>query len=350
MDSLRYWVQEMHVDGFRFDLAAALGRGTSGFDPFSAFLDAVGQDPILQNVKLIAEPWDIGAGGYEVGDFPAGWSEWNGRYRDTVRDFWRGRDGVLPDFATRLAGSSDLYGHGGRRPTASVNIVTVHDGFTLTDLVSYDRKHNEANGENNRDGSDDNRSWNCGVEGPSDDPEVTGLRARQRRNLLATLLLSQGVPMLLGGDELGATHGGNNNAYCQDNETNWLDWTALKADGGLVDLIARLTRLRHQHPDLRRTGSVEWLRPDGRPMDGQDWQAPWARAVTVAVGGQFVLMVNGWWEPLEFSSPAPPEPGVSWVMALDTASAGSAEPQAEQAGAITVAGRSLVLLQASVED
>ncbi len=218
MDSLRYWVQEMHVDGFRFDLAAALGRGAADFDPHSAFLEAVGQDPVLTQVKLIAEPWDTGWGGYELGDFPPGWSEWNGRYRDTVRDFWRTADGTLGDFATRLTGSQDLYGHG-RRPTASINLITVHDGFTLADLVAYDAKHNEANGENNRDGTDDNRSWNCGVEGPTDDPDVLALRLRQRRNFLATLLLSEGVPLLLGGDELGRTQGGNNNAYCQDTES-----------------------------------------------------------------------------------------------------------------------------------
>jgi isoamylase len=223
MDALRYWVTEMHVDGFRFDLAASLGRATSDFDPFSAFLDAVGQDPVLSQVKLIAEPWDIGQGGYELGDFPPGWSEWNGRYRDTVRDFWRGTPGTLADFATRLTGSADLYGRT-RRPTASINLVTVHDGFTLTDLVSYDAKHNEANGEDNRDGNDDNRSWNRGAEGPTDDPSVLELRARQRRNLLATLLLSEGIPLLLGGDELGRTQRGNNNAYCQDNAISWIDW------------------------------------------------------------------------------------------------------------------------------
>ena len=224
MDSLRYWVTDMHVDGFRFDLAAALGRGANDFSPYSSFLEAVGQDPVISQAKLIAEPWDIGA--YDVGQFPAGWSEWNGKYRDTVRDFWRSTPGTLPDFATRVSGSRDLYGHGGRRPSASVNLITVHDGFTLADLVSYNTKHNEANGEDNRDGTDDNRSWNCGVEGPTDDPAVLELRARQQRNFLATLMLSEGVPLLLGGDEFGRSQGGNNNAYCQDNELVWFDWKA----------------------------------------------------------------------------------------------------------------------------
>jgi isoamylase len=251
MDSLRYWVQEMHVDGFRFDLAVSLGRTTTDFDPFGGFLDAVGQDPILSEIKLIAEPWDIGHGGYDLGDFPPGWSEWNGRYRDTARDFWRGAPGTLGDFATRLTGSSDLYGRG-RRPTASINLVTVHDGFTLTDLVSYDAKHNEANGEDNRDGSNDNRSWNCGVEGPTDDPAVLELRARQRRNLLATLLLSEGVPLLLAGDELGRTQGGNNNAYCQDNPISWIDWDG---DRDLLDFVAAVCRIRREN-DVFRRGSV----------------------------------------------------------------------------------------------
>ena len=224
MDALRYWVQEMHVDGFRFDLAAALGRGASDFDPYSAFLETIGQDPVLSRVKLIAEPWDIGA--YDLGRFPAGWSEWNGNYRDTVRDYWRSTAGMLPGLASRISGSRDLYGHGGRRPTASVNIVTVHDGFTLSDLVGYDRKHNELNGEDNRDGTDDNRSWNCGAEGPTDDAAVLELRARQRRNFLATLFLSEGVPLLLGGDEFARTQAGNNNAYCHDDELAWFDWAA----------------------------------------------------------------------------------------------------------------------------
>jgi isoamylase len=338
MDSLRYWAQEMHVDGFRFDLAATLGRGVSDFDPSGAFLDAVGQDPVLSGVKLIAEPWDWG--GYDLGDFPSGWSEWNGRYRDTVRDFWRGTPGTLPDFATRLTGSSDLFGRD-RRPTASINLVTVHDGFTLNDLVSYDAKHNEANGEDNRDGNDDNRSWNCGAEGPTDDPSVLELRARQRRNLLATLLLSDGVPLLLGGDELGRTQRGNNNAYCQDNEISWVDWT--RADRDLLEFVARVCRLRREHAVFRRTrfftaGELRWLRPDGQVMQAADWSNPGARAVAVG-GADGLLLVNAWWEPLSFRL----GDDRGWAVDLDTA-----DPTAGRlvSGAIELAGRSLVLASA----
>jgi isoamylase len=338
MDSLRYWAQEMHVDGFRFDLAATLGRGASDFDPFGAFLDAVGQDPVLSEVKLIAEPWDWG--GYDLGDFPSGWSEWNGRYRDTVRDFWRGTPATLADFATRLTGSSDLFGHG-RRPTASINLVTVHDGFTLNDLVSYDAKHNEANGEDNRDGNDDNRSWNCGVEGPTDDPSVLELRARQRRNVLATLLLSEGVPLLLGGDELGRTQRGNNNAYCQDNEISWVDWT--QADRDLFEFVARVCRLRREDDVFRRTrffaaGELRWLRPDGQPMEAADWSNPGARAVAVG-GADGLLLVNAWWEPLSFRLPD----DRTWAVELDTA-----DPTIGRlaSGTIELAGRSLALASA----
>jgi isoamylase len=341
MDSLRYWVQEMHVDGFRFDLAASLGRATSDFDPFGGFLDAVGQDPVLSQVKLIAEPWDVGQGGYELGDFPPGWSEWNGRYRDTVRDFWRGVPGTLGDFATRLMGSSDLYGRG-RRPTASVNLVCVHDGFTLTDLVSYDAKHNEPNGEDNRDGTNDNRSWNCGVEGPSDDPAVLELRARQRRNLLATLLLSEGVPLILAGDELGRTQRGNNNAYCQDNAISWIDWAG--ADADLAEFVAALCRLRgpqsifHRGQFLARDEAL-WLRPDGEPMQDGDWANPDARAIAVAVA-RALLLVNAWWEPLTFRLPG----DGAWPVAIDTA-----RPPAGRtvSGSIELAGRSLVLCAAA---
>ena len=326
MDSLRYWTQEMHVDGFRFDLAASLARGASDFDAHSAFLEATGQDPVLSRVKLIAEPWDIGA--YDVGQFPAGWSEWNGKYRDTVRDFWRSTAGTLPDFATRVSGSRDLYGHGGRRPSASVNLITVHDGFTLADLVSYNTKHNEANGEDNRDGTDDNRSWNCGVEGPTDDPTVLGLRARQQRNLIATLMLSEGAPLLLGGDEFARSQGGNNNAYCQDDELTWFDWNAAAKNTDLVDFTARLCRLREQHPVFRRRqffqgtpapestrDDLDWYRPDGIPMAPQDWNESFARAVTMALSGDtgdparpddpFMLMLNSWWEPIDFTLPDP---------------------------------------------
>jgi isoamylase len=343
MDSLRYWVQAMHVDGFRFDLAASLGRATSDFDPFGGFLDAVGQDPVLSQVKLIAEPWDIGQGGYELGNFPPGWSEWNGRYRDTVRDFWRGTPGTLADFATRLSGSSDLYGRG-RRPTASVNLVTVHDGFTLNDLVSYDAKHNEANGEDNRDGANDNRSWNCGVEGPTDDAGVLELRRRQRRNFLATLLLSEGVPLLLGGDELGRTQRGNNNAYCQDNEISWIDWTGAGSDDDLTELVVRLCRLRRGAPAFRRgrflgSGELAWLRPDGNPMTDGDWANSDARAVTAALANA-VLLVNAWWEPLTFRIPGDD----AWSVELDTADPGRSATASSE---IELAGRSLVLLTGS---
>jgi isoamylase len=340
MDSLRYWVQEMHVDGFRFDLAASLGRATSDFDPFGGFLDAVGQDPVLSEVKLIAEPWDIGQGGYDLGNFPPGWSEWNGRYRDTVRDFWRGAPGTLADFATRLTGSADLYRRG-RRPTASINLVCVHDGFTLADLVSYDAKHNEANGEDNRDGTDDNRSWNCGVEGPTGDAGVLELRARQRRNLLATLLLSEGVPLLLGGDELARTQRGNNNAYCQDNEISWIDWAAGDAD--LAGFVATLCRLRREHAVFRRErffadGELSWLRPDGGPMQAGDWSDPGARAVAVG-GANGLLLVNAWWEPLTFRLP-----GGGWAVELDTADQAAGR---RASGSVELAARSLVLLSAT---
>ncbi|HEX5898621.1 MAG TPA: glycogen debranching protein GlgX, partial [Solirubrobacteraceae bacterium] len=335
MDSLRYWAQEMHVDGFRFDLAVTLGRGARDFDTSGAFLGAVGQDPVLSEVKLIAEPWDWG--GYDLGDFPAGWSEWNGRYRDTVRDFWRGTPGTLADFATRMTGSSDLFGQG-RRPTASINLVTVHDGFTLNDLVSYDAKHNEANGASNRDGTDDNRSWNCGAEGPTDDPFVLGLRARQRRNFLATLLLSEGVPLLHGGDELGRTQRGNNNAYCQDNEISWVDWT--QADRDLLEFVARVCRLRRENEVFRRTrffaaGELRWLRPDGQEMGAADWSNPGARAVAVG-GADGLLFVNAWWGPLSFRLPD----DRTWAVDLDTADQTIGRLAS---GTIELAGRSLVL-------
>ena len=313
MDALRYWVQEMHVDGFRFDLAASLGRGASDFDPYSSFLEATGQDPVLSRVKLIAEPWDIGA--YDVGQFPAGWSEWNGKYRDTVRDFWRSTPGMLPDFATRISGSRDLYGHGGRRPTASVNILTVHDGFTLADLVSYNAKHNEANGEHNRDGTTTTAARTAASRVPPTTPTVLELRARQQRNLIATLILSEGVPLLLGGDEFGRSQGGNNNAYCQDDELTWFDWNAAAKNTDLIDFTARLCRLREQHPVFRRRqffngtpapkstrDDLDWYRPDGIPMAAQDWNESFARAVTMALSGDtgdptrpddpFMLMLN----------------------------------------------------------
>ena len=367
MDALRYWVQEMHVDGFRFDLAASLGRAASNFDRHSAFLEAIGQDPVLSQVKLIAEPWDTGWGGYELGEFPAGWSEWNGKYRDTVRDFWRGTAGTLPDLATRISGSRDLFGHGGRRPTASVNIVTVHDGFTLADLVSYNAKHNEANGEDNRDGTDDNRSWNCGVEGPTDDPAVLELRERQWRNLLATLMLSEGVPLLLGGDEFARSQGGNNNAYCQDNELTWLDWGQAAKRAAQIEFTARLCRLRGQHGVFRRgqffTGTpahdsdrddLDWYRPDGSPMSGADWGQSFARAVTAALSGAtgdearrdqpFLLLLNAWWEPLDFYVPrALRERG--WLVEVDTANPDVTGVLLDSSVAVRLTGRSLLLLR-----
>jgi glycogen operon protein len=324
---------------------------------------------VLSRVKLIAEPWDIGAGGYDLGLFPAGWSEWNGRYRDTVRDFWRSHEAMLPDMATRLSGSRDLFGHGGRRPTASVNIVTVHDGFTLADLVSFNAKHNEANGEDNRDGSDDNRSWNCGAEGPTDSAAVLALRARQQRNFIATLMLSEGVPLLLGGDEFARSQGGNNNAYCQDNAVSWFDWREGERNADLVEFTARLCRLREEHPVFRRRqffhgtpahGSVrddlDWYRPDGAVMSAQDWSASFARAVTMALSGAtgdhtdpddpFLIMLNAWWESLDFAIPGPLR-GLHWVMELDTA---SPEPQHRSVGGdetVTLMGRSLVLLRST---
>ncbi len=330
MDSLRYWVTEMGVDGFRFDLAPTLGReGGSSFDPFSVFFDLVAQDPVISRVKLIAEPWDVGRiDSYEVGRFPQLWSEWNGRFRDTIRDWWRSQDGRLAEFASRLCGSSDIYGdrHKGRRPSASVNFVTVHDGFTIDDLVSYDQKHNEANGEDNRDGTDDNRSWNCGVEGPTNDQEVVELRARQKRALLLTLLLSGGVPLLTGGDELGRTQQGNNNAYCQDNKITWFGWSAV--DHELIAFTRAVIALRRRHPVFRRrrflTGAtaadLRWFTPSGDEMTPQDWVDPSARSVALFIDGStdpdidaggtplvdddFLVFVNAWWEQLTFSVPA----------------------------------------------
>jgi isoamylase len=365
MDSLRYWVQEMHVDGFRFDLAAALGRAANDFSPYSSFLEAVGQDPVLAGVKLIAEPWDFGS--YDVGQFPAGWSEWNGKFRDTVRDYWRSTPGTLPGLATRITGSSDLYGHGGRRPNASVNIITVHDGFTIADLVSYNTKHNEINGENNNDGTNDNNSWNCGVEGPTDDPAVLELRARQRRNFLATLMLSEGVPLLLGGDEFARSQNGNNNAYCQDNELTWFDWSAVTQNADLVDFTAGLCRLREQHPVFRRRqffrgapahqagrDDIDWYRPDGDAMTEQDWGDSSALALTMALSGDtgddahaddpFLVMFNAWWEPLEFSVPESLR-GIPWHVEVDTAVPAAAGGTVDPAAPVRLTGRSLTLLR-----
>jgi isoamylase len=362
MDSLRYWVSEMHVDGFRFDLAAALARDASDFDGAGIFLEAVGQDPVLSEVKLIAEPWDTGWGGYDVGAFPAGWSEWNGKFRDTVRDFWRSTDGALADFATRLSGSADIYGHAGRTPAASVNFVTCHDGFTLADLVTYDTKHNDANGEHDADGTSDNRSWNCGVEGPTDDAGIQALRRQQRRNFLATTILSAGVPMIGGGDEIGRTQGGNNNAYCQDNATSWYDWTLAGTADDLTGFVAGLCALRRRHAAFRPgayggavadAGTVEsWFRPDGSPMTETDWQNPWSRAVTLLISPspgagdeQFLLIVNSWWQPLPVTLPTLGD--AAWTVVLDTAADSTAAPAPGLGQVVTLAGRSLQLLQAS---
>jgi glycogen operon protein len=373
MDSLRYWVTEMHVDGFRFDLAVALAREHGGFDRVSAFFDLVSQDPLVSRVKLIAEPWDIGQpDSYDLGRFPALWSEWNGKYRDTVRDFWRGMGGTLPDLATRLTGSADLYGPSRRRPNASINFLTCHDGFTLRDLVSYDRKHNDANGESNNDGTEDNRSWNCGAEGPTDDPAVTALRDRQSRALLGTLVLSLGVPMLLGGDEFGRSQRGNNNAYCQDNEISWFDWGTV--DKGLLAFSSSLIAIRRRHPVLRRRrfasgalrDDIAWFTPTGAAMTDSDWGAGWTRSVVAYFDGtrdadrddrgrpilddDLLLVVNGWWEPLTFTLPEVGLPR-TWRREVDTfaGQAGTIKGRSLTAGdKIVVEPRSLVLLSAKV--
>jgi glycogen operon protein len=374
MDSLRYWLTEMHVDGFRFDLAATLARQEGGFSPMSAFFDMVAQDPVVSQAKLIAEPWDVGQlDSYDLGRFPVLWHEWNGKYRDSMRNFWRSQEsGGIGEFATRFAGSSDLYGAGRRSPSASVNLITVHDGFTMHDLVSYDGKHNEANGENNRDGTDDNRSWNCGAEGPTPDPEVLALRARQSRAMLTTMLLSFGVPMLLGGDELGRTQNGNNNAYCQDNEISWFDWSAV--DAGLLDYTRNLVAYRRSHPVFRRrrylTGAeaseLGWFTPAGAPMNSGDWADPNALALTIYLDGSddpdlaadgslladddFLVLVNAWWEPLDFTIPAA-RAGQEWLTEIDSydpgapaAADGSTGPR--QAGQqVTVGPRAVCVLR-----
>ncbi|MFI1168216.1 glycogen debranching protein GlgX [Streptomyces sp. NPDC020801] len=376
MDSLRYWVTEMHVDGFRFDLAATLARQFHEVDRLSAFFDLIQQDPVISRVKLIAEPWDVGEGGYQVGNFPPLWSEWNGLYRDAVRDFWRGEEHTLGEFASRLTGSPDLYAHNRRRPRASVNFVTAHDGFTLRDLVSYNDKHNEANGEDNGDGESTNRSWNCGAEGDTDDESVRALRARQQRNFLATLFLSQGIPMLCHGDELGRTQGGNNNAYCQDNEVSWIDWRLTDEQRELTDFTRYVIGLRTAHPVLRRRRFFQgetatrddqplpelvWLLPDGREMAEEDWRRSDARSVTVFLNGDaiaepdaqgrpvvddsFLLLLNGYWEPVDFRLPGPAY-GDRWTTVIDTAEPQGPPYEAEHkpSGDLRVEPRSLVLL------
>ncbi len=309
MDSLRYWITVMHIDGFRFDLASTLARELHEVDRLSAFFDIIQQDPIISRVKLIAEPWDLGDGGYQVGNFPALWSEWNGKYRDTMRHFWKGDGGYVAEFATRFTGSSDLYEWSSRRPHASVNFVTCHDGFTLNDLVSYDQKHNAANGENNRDGADDNISWNCGVEGPTDEPAIIELREKKKRNIITTLLLSQGVPMLLAGDEIGHTQRGNNNTYCQDNELNWLDWDLDEKNEALLKFVRRIINIFHEQPAFHRrrffhgraihgaeAPEIVWLEPGGQPMEDDDWNASFVRALGVQLfGGKIDVDAQGEW-------------------------------------------------------
>ena len=349
MDSLRYWATEMHVDGFRFDLAATLAREFYDVDRLAAFFDVVQQDPVISQSKLIAEPWDVGPGGYQVGQFPPLWTEWNGKYRDTVRDFWRGEPATLGEFASRITGSSDLYQHDGRRPYASINFVTAHDGFTMYDLVAYNGKHNEANGEGNRDGADDNRSWNCGAEGDTDDPAVLELRHRQQRNLMGTLLLSQGVPMILGGDEIGRTQQGNNNAYCQDNEVSWVDWSRAEPNADLMAFTAALSDFRGAHPVFRRRrffagqpgqhddtlGDIAWFSAGGTEMADADWDTDIARCLTVFLNGQAITDVDARGEQVTDGSfllcfnAAPEDVGMvlpssdygqKWAVVLDTAS------------------------------
>jgi glycogen operon protein len=374
MDSLRYWVGDMHVDGFRFDLASTLARELHSVDRLSAFFDLIQQDPTISQVKLIAEPWDVGEGGYQVGNFPTLWSEWNGRYRDTVRDFWRGEPHTRGDFAYRFTGSSDLYEGTGRRPFASINFVTAHDGFTLRDLVSYNEKHNEANGEDNRDGESHNRSWNGGAEGPTDDPEVNRLRTRQQRNFLATLFLSQGVPMLLGGDELGRTQHGNNNGYAQDNELSWFDWERI--DEPLLRFTARLIAFRHAHPVFRRkrffqgrpirgkeVADIEWFTLDAVPMEDEYWAKGGAHSIAVLLRGDaipdrdargervvddtFYVVFNGYAE--ERPARLPEDGGATgWELVIDTA---AEDPMPDQpwpfrpGAEVPVSGRSVVVLR-----
>ncbi|MGB3335424.1 MAG: glycogen debranching protein GlgX [Mycobacterium sp.] len=377
MDSLRYWVTEMHVDGFRFDLASTLARELHDVDRLSAFFDLVQQDPVVSQVKLIAEPWDVGEGGYQVGNFPGLWTEWNGKYRDTVRDYWRGEPETLGEFASRLTGSSDLYEATGRRPSASINFVTCHDGFTLADLVSYNEKHNEANGEDNRDGESHNRSWNCGVEGPTDDPEILALRAHQVRNIMATLLISQGTPMILNGDEMGRSQQGNNNAYCQDSELSWMDWTLVEGNADRLAFTQALTTLRTAHPVFRRrrffegrpirggdeVRDIAWLTPAGDEMTQQDWDSEFGRCVMVFLNGDalpepdergqriiddsFLLCFNAGETPVDFVTPNT-EYAQVWAAVIDTAHpAGSTDLVVDAGQAVTVTGRSLTILRKS---
>ena len=373
-DSLRYWVTEMHVDGFRFDLAATLARQFQEVDKLSAFFDIVEQDPVISRVKLIAEPWDLGSGGYQVGGFPSSWSEWNGRYRDCVRDFWRSQPSTLPEFASRLMGSSDLYQMNGRRPVASVNFITAHDGFTMNDLVSYNEKHNDANGEGNRDGESNNRSWNCGVEGPTTIKDVNDLRQQQMRNMFATLLCSQGIPMICGGDEVARTQQGNNNAYCQDNAISWTNWDLDDSQKDLLEFVSKLIHLRLEHPVLHRrrffTGrepgdpddkipQVEWMAHTGSIMDMEDWSNTHAFSVMIYLNGSdipeadwygnqmvdnnFILIFNAHYEPIMFTLPDE-RYGKKWRLVVDTHNPKGPELNYEAGFAITAQSRSFLLL------
>ncbi len=388
MDSLRYWVTEMHVDGFRFDLAAALARELHDVDRLSSFFDVINQDPIISRVKLIAEPWDVGEGGYQVGNFPSLWAEWNGRYRDTVRRYWKSDEGQLSDLGYRLTGSSDLYKRDGRKPSASINFVTAHDGFTLTDLVSYNDKHNEANGENNQDGTNDNQSWNHGVEGPSDDPEIIDLREREKRNFLFTLLLSQGVPMICGGDEIGRTQNGNNNAYCQDDEISWYDWSLTDRQKALGNFTRNLIAMRRNHPNLRRrkffqdrpidpahkqdrdidgkhVKDICWYRPDGEEMSNEEWGLGWVRCMGLQLSGKtldqfddlglpvmddtYLMCFNPHHEPINFYMPKNGD-ATEWELVIDTRDTEATQPAHVRAGEpYELSSHSAVLLKAMTD-
>jgi len=368
MDSLRYWVTEMHVDGFRFDLASTLARELHEVDRLSAFFDIIQQDPVLSQIKLIAEPWDLGDGGYQVGNFPPLWGEWNGKYRDTIRRFWKGKTSQIAELGYRLTGSSDLYQDDGRNPYASINFVTCHDGFTLNDLVSYEQKHNEANMGDNKDGTDNNMSWNCGTEGPTNDSQINGLRDRQKRNFLATLFLSQGVPMLLAGDEIGRTQGGNNNAYCQNNEISWLDWSLDGQEKELLEFTRQLIRLRHEHPVFRRKSffmgrklfgshlkDIEWIKPDGTEMTEQDWNQSSFHTIGILLAGDaigefnekgrritdstFMLLLNAGPDPVPFKLPVSAQP---WQLIVDTFKPNRADSEIPETE-FSMKGRSIAL-------